>query len=290
MAVQQSTPRGLNGRTALMAAALRNQDNIITLLLDNGAEANATDRTGATALILAATQGHLKAVNVLIAHEANVNARDNLGCTPLMGSMIGRHVAVEDVLRRHKAQEGKPEARLILAAQSGDIIEVKNALAQGAQINAKTVAGDTALLLSVDGGHAEITDILLQAEADVNLKGARGRTPLMVAVQKGKSKLVKALVTAGACETVEAVAPFGRDCVGHTAATLALSLRHVNIARFLANQCGSLLPDDTVSTAMYGDRYHLKHCLWLKRGGEQKTLDEVLKKGLLPCTRCFKRQ
>jgi hypothetical protein len=61
--------------------------------------------------------------------------------------------------------------KLLEAAQTGDLAQAQDALRRGADKNAQTLAGHTALYEAVWHGHAEIVAELLQAAADPNARG-----------------------------------------------------------------------------------------------------------------------
>ena len=67
---------------------------------------------------------------------------------------------------------------LMTAARDGNIEVVKQHLAAGTDVNAKTGSGWTPLHYAAREGHKEITDLLLTNGADVNAKNDEGGTPL----------------------------------------------------------------------------------------------------------------
>lgn len=67
-------------------------------------------------------------------------------------------------------------AYLIKAAKAGDTEKMKRLLAEGADINAKTEDGVTALIAASLNGHAEIVNALIDKGADVNAKDKDGET------------------------------------------------------------------------------------------------------------------
>ena len=70
------------------------------------------------------------------------------------------------------------------ATRTGDIEVVRQHIATGTDVNAKTALDKwTPLLLAAWYGHKEIADLFIANGADVNAKGADGRTPLDLAIK-----------------------------------------------------------------------------------------------------------
>ena len=77
------------GRNALLCAAAQGHADIVSLLLDQGAFVDTRDGNyGRTSLSWAAWNGHEEVVKILICHQANINAVDHQNSTPL-------HLALE---------------------------------------------------------------------------------------------------------------------------------------------------------------------------------------------------
>src|SRR5262249_35487465 len=86
---------------------------------------------------------------------------------------------------------------LMYAALYGDADTVKKVLAAGANPNAATELGTTALMVAVH--NADSTRALLKAGANPNPTPQDGRTPLVIAASRvGASATVKLLLEAGA--------------------------------------------------------------------------------------------
>ena len=159
---------------------------IVKLLLEAGADANATMKGGESVLMLAARSGDVDAVKALLARGANPNSRERLGQTALMWAAAEGHTAV-----------------------------VRALIDAGADIDATLDSGFKAFFFAVRGGHLDTVRAFLAAGADVNAMmqrpvragagaarpvGPRGQvtSPLMLAVQNGHFELAIALIDAGA--------------------------------------------------------------------------------------------
>jgi ankyrin repeat protein len=88
--------------------------------------------------------------------------------------------------------------RLRAAAEAGDLEGVQQALAAGADINARGEYGDTALNHAARAGHGEVVEALLAAGGDVENLGGADLTPLMNAAVAGHIGVVRMLLAAGA--------------------------------------------------------------------------------------------
>ena len=71
-------------------------------------------------------------------------------------------------------------------------------LARGAPIDARNLAGATALFVAVDADRTEVAKRLIERGADVSLAGRGGVTPVSAASYRGNDGLVEALLAGGA--------------------------------------------------------------------------------------------
>ena len=98
---------------------------------------------------------------------------------------------------------GDINADLLEAAKIGNTAKVEQLLKQGADANAETEDGWTAVMDAAVFGHTETVKAFIDAGADVNAKQKDGRTVLMWAVGRGRTENVKALIDAGADTNAE---------------------------------------------------------------------------------------
>ena len=89
------------------------------------------------------------------------------------------------------------ESQLAEASLNGDTEKVKALLDTGAQVNAKTESGLTALMYAADSGHADTAQVLLSRGANVNAKDKDDITVLILAVAMGHTDTVQVLLDAG---------------------------------------------------------------------------------------------
>jgi predicted LPLAT superfamily acyltransferase len=88
---------------------------------------------------------------------------------------------------------------LIEAARKSDAEKVKALLAKGADVNAKTRYGATALSFASDRGSLEVVKVLIEHGADVNVKDTFYQaTPLVWAISRNHAGIVTLLLDKGA--------------------------------------------------------------------------------------------
>jgi ankyrin repeat protein len=73
-------------------------------------------------------------------------------------------------------------------------------LARGAPIDARNLAGATALYFAAEAGHPSIAQRLIERGADVKLAGRSGISPVAAAAYAGNDEIVAALLAHGADE------------------------------------------------------------------------------------------
>ena len=92
--------RGLNGVTALISYAYRDQKDAVRRLLDLGADVNAQDNDGDVALHGAAETGNVEIIDMLLAKGADPNLKNKEGGTPLMwAAVFGNEEAARRLLK-----------------------------------------------------------------------------------------------------------------------------------------------------------------------------------------------
>jgi ankyrin repeat protein len=84
------------------------------------------------------------------------------------------------------------------AAQTGTHDALARLLAEGADVNARSAGGETALMLAAARGRLDAIGLLIERGADVNAVTDAGNTALMLAAARGQVDAVQALLARGA--------------------------------------------------------------------------------------------
>jgi len=187
-----ATDRG--GNTPLIRAAFYGDAPKVEALLKAGEDVNAANRLGITPLLASAWggtgKGDVHIARVLIESGANVNATTIRGETTLIAVSIFGNVESALLLLDNgadvNAQDVDGDTALHQAALHGHTAIVRALLAKGAKPNVADSHGTTPLMWACDcpspegvcPERAEIVRLLIAGGADVNMKDARGNTAL----------------------------------------------------------------------------------------------------------------
>lgn len=157
----------------LFEAIRQNDCARVRRLLDQGIPADSKNSAGATAVMSAALYADRACLSALLGKKANLNAANTSGATALMWAV--HDIEKVRLLLDHgadpnaRSQEGRT-ALLIAARQPGSLPVIKLLLAKGADLRAKDNAGGGALHLAAETGDLEMLHFFLEKGADVNAR------------------------------------------------------------------------------------------------------------------------
>ena len=161
------------------------QLEMVSLLLEKGADPNAANKGKLTPLHNAAHHGHSQVVRKLITYHANVNILDAQGWTPLAWGIASDDLKTVEVLLANgadlKRMTSPYSSPLHISVAKGNLAITKALISYGAKLNHPIVIAEdesnfTPLHLAATNNFPEIADLLIKKGADITVKTSKGKT------------------------------------------------------------------------------------------------------------------
>ena len=209
------------GVTALQFACNHKSKEMITLLINQGADLFVIDKeSGFTLLHTAAFKGYLWLVKLLVESGLDVNARDKEGNGPLgragnkheIGTYLmengadpkmenyhgnspfnSKAVAFDYIRDPQKKDDGKRTDNIFEAIEKKDLTSIALLIVKKCDFNQLNQDGKTPLIYAIENNYVDIILVLVKNGAKTNLTDRDGNTPLSIARQLGYKEIEKIL-------------------------------------------------------------------------------------------------
>ncbi len=182
-----------------MEGALIRKDSATAIeLIKRGMDVNTVDRTGNTLLIQAMRQEIPELIDFLMQRRARLNLRNRNGETALsIAAYLGSLEYVKRFVEAGAEINFYGWPPLSYAAFNGHTAIVDYLLKRGAEIDATTQSGSTALFFAARFGHIEAVKLLLKNEADPTISNENGETAVDWAMKSKQTDIENLLRAAG---------------------------------------------------------------------------------------------
>lgn len=214
--------RDNQGYAPIHTAARNRRPDLVALLAGLGADLDALDSDDMTPLMHAAMRNHVPTVTMLLQRGANIEKAGATGYPPLPLSIAEAKFEAAKALMEAGADIKKPagpegltplmvaasqvspgEGAIFLPGSTRPIDIARALIKDGADVNAQSKEGVTALMIAAARNVAPMIGLLLQAGADPSLKSKLGQTAADIAEQNGATAAAKALRLVGSATTTK---------------------------------------------------------------------------------------
>ncbi|XP_046143166.1 protein TANC2 isoform X3 [Osmia bicornis bicornis] len=254
----------LGNAPALCMYAHEGSVEMVSLLLEFGADVELTNSQGCTALSLAASRGHCDVVRRLAAAGASLGHTDMAGQCPLVHaarhgrlSVVGYLLACDWVVPASEneaegsqdigREEAAQQAVVAAAAQGHEsVVEYLLDMAEVIVDRPDTLIGETALTIAAANGSTATVSALLARGASPIAVNAKGLSALMLAAREGHWGTAERLLQGTLSTSTDSLLDDAvslldqRDPVGRTALMFAASEGHTNLIELFLDK-GSVL-------------------------------------------------
>jgi ankyrin repeat protein len=216
----------LQGWTPLQNAARQRKDQMIKTLIELGADPNRPAADGMTPLVAAAMRDHVPSIKTLVEKGADIEQPGPAGYRPLALAIAESKYEAAKTLMEAGANVSEASGSdgltplMLVAAQTGpaegarfvpgstrpsDI--ARGLIERGADVNAQSKAGVTALMIAATHNSAPMIGLLMDAGAEPSIKNNIGLTAADVAEKNGNLEAAQAIVVLSTARSAAAPAP-----------------------------------------------------------------------------------
>ncbi len=179
------------GLTPFFIAIEQNNEELISLLLAHNVDIHQENYHNTTSLMVASFFGNLNLVKYLIASGADIYHSNHAGDALCQASVTGKIDIIKYLFKLDKDYARQNTNAFKAACVQGNIELVKFYIKN--KFNYKEISSD-ALIIAAEYAYTDLVKLLVRNGADVNAKDSSHMTPLMFAARQGNIDLVKYLI------------------------------------------------------------------------------------------------
>jgi len=211
------------GATPLTSAARQRHPEMVELLVRLGANVNEPNKDGMTPLIAGVMRDHVPTIKVLLEKGADIEKPNAEGYRPLAiaiaedkfevgkalmeaGANVNTAAGPENLapLMIVAAQTSPAEGAIFLPSSTRPLDIAKGLVERGADVNAKSNTGTTALMIAATHNNPPMIGLLIESGADIDAKNNQGKTAQDVAELNGNIEAAQAIRVLGTAKSASA--------------------------------------------------------------------------------------
>ena len=211
------------GATPLTSAARQRHPEMVELLVRLGANVNEPNKDGMTPLIAGVMRDHVPTIKVLLEKGADIEKPNAEGYRPLAiaiaedkfevgkalmeaGANVNAAAGPENLapLMIVAAQTSPAEGAIFLPSSTRPLDIAKGLVERGADVNAKSNTGTTALMIAAIHNNPPMIGLLIESGADIDAKNNQGKTAQDVAEFNGNIEAAQAIRVLGTAKSASA--------------------------------------------------------------------------------------
>ncbi|MDH5655085.1 MAG: ankyrin repeat domain-containing protein [Spirochaetia bacterium] len=155
-------------RDSMLHFALsKGKKNLLLKCLSYKGNPNLSDKSGSTLLMIAAAEENQKMVSLLLENGADSSLKNKWGCIAYDAALEKGNTELCEILKISN-DSSENSAELLRAASCGDMEQIKSLLANGANIDSRNWEGKTPLMFAAESNNADAALFLIENGCDMN--------------------------------------------------------------------------------------------------------------------------
>lgn len=233
-----------SGRTLLQVAIWDENQDIVKILLENGASKLVKDNSGKTAIDYAQKIDN-KVIRSLLGIEDG-KKKEVVKKEPVTSTKKSTSIDVPnkkssygftDAGGKYDVVFGATDSKLLIAIKEQNYPEVKKILESGFNVNDTDLLGNNGLFYVINNDNDVILNLLISYNINCNYQNKAGQLPLLYAVEKGNITIINTLIKAGSSINKS-------DIYGVTPELLAVQKKDASLLKFIESKGAYLSSKD----------------------------------------------
>ncbi|XP_064652494.1 ankyrin-3-like [Lineus longissimus] len=238
-----------DGRTPLLLACACGHAPVVSVLLEVGANPDASDKDDNSCIHIACQNDYTDIVVNLLQSGVKLNVKNNTGETPLHALVKNGNIALVNMFINHRvnvdAADMRKQTPLHLSCRYGHVVIARHLILSGARVSSRDLEDMTALHIACLYKQSQVVVLLLENSASVRIVDGKRNSPFHYACRSGDFDSVRLLLQKERI-SVNAFGEFG------TALYEACANGHEKLCHFLIDKGANAKAYGKTGTPLHG--------------------------------------